>query len=236
MLIQKSKTGDFYVYVNENRDMLTFQIQNSRASFQHRDLVSIYYFILKNIKFYLTKDVVTLSNPVKIKNAVFFSNVIDDEAKKRVEETKHINLNEIDKYYRVAAILINKDVINLNLASLFEIKRHIEDFFRKSDNFQIKFKEKEFNLTIEKNKNITELLFEFPGEQKERIKLSSDNIKVLIRNLKEKLIYDWKLYNVNLSNKFVIYQTRKPNTFIIKVNDRNIETGADVLIGISISV
>lgn len=117
---------------------------------------------------------------------------------------------------------------------LFEIKKEIESFFERTD-FQIRFYENGFKLFITKEKDKTVLQF-VKKDSKEVIKVSKEQIKVLIRHLKEKMIYDWRLYNVRISDKFAILQTRRINTFILKISNKEFEIGRDVLIAISLSV
>ena len=217
----------------KDKKMLTFDIDRNKASFHHRDLVSLYYFVIKNINLYLRKYVFEKVPQLKIKNALLVSNVIFKPESKRVnpEEVKE---DEIENYYRVATIVINKKAFQLNLAMLFEIKKEIESFFERTD-FQIRFYENGFKLFITKEKDKTVLQF-VKKDSKEVIKVSKEQIKVLIRHLKEKMIYDWRLYNVRISDKFAILQTRRINTFILKISNKEFEIGRDVLIAISLSV
>ncbi len=217
----------------KDKKMLTFDIDGSKASFHHRDLVSLYYFVIKNINLYLRKDVFEKVPQLKIKNALLASNIIYKPESRRVnpEEVKE---DGIESYYRVATIVINKKAFQLNLAMLFEIKKEIENFFERTD-FQIRFYENGFKLFITKEKDKTILQF-VKKDSKEVIRISKENIKVLIRHLKEKMIYDWRLYNVRISDKFAILQTRRINTFILKISNKEFEIGRDVLIAISLSV
>jgi len=238
MIAVKTGKKELKIYrtQKDGRDFLTFEVANSKVSFHHRDLVNVYYFVLKNIKLINEKDV-KANTSLTIKNAVFVAKAVKIvNGKKKIVKPEEIDEIEAKAYYyRLPLLYISGNRVALSLVALLNIKETIEEFFKQSQFFEMRFKENNFDLIITKKDNIVSLQF-IKNDSKEILRISKDEFKTLLRAINDKMLLFWKLTDMNIANKVFIrpFENRE-NTFIIEFNNKKFSIGRDTLIAISLA-
>lgn len=235
MIAVKTGKKELKIYKSINKEnFLTFEVDTSKVSFHHRDLVNVYYFVLKNIRLINDKDIKT-DTSLKIKNAVFVSKIVKIvDGKKEIIRPEEIDeIEEKAYYYRLPLLFISGNRVALNLVALLNIKETIEEFFKQSQSFEMRFKENNFDLIIAKKDNIVSLQF-IKNDSKEILRISKDEFKTLLRAINDKMLLTWQLTKINIANKVFIYPFRE-NSFIIEFNNKKFSIGRDTLIAISLA-
>lgn len=203
--------------IKEVTDGVIIEIdQKDRVLYRCRDLISFYYFLIKNIYLYISQDIETKTKDIKIKNSVLTSNIIETDIEK----------------YRTATIIINKNAFRFNLASMFEAKRKIEKFFEKQENCEMKFNNNRLIITKKQESIFIQSLKTY---NKKIYNIKDPIVRMLVRNIKEKFSHDLKAYLVETEN-FSIREDKKTGKYIIRISQDNIEVSRDFIIALSLVI